>query len=134
MHFFIVMTGQQSSICAQLNDVAKEIVAKNRQKLQSMIETIILCGRQDIPLRGRHDSGLDLERNACESRGNFWALLQFRIAAGDSVLQDHLSNAPRNATYTSPDILNQVIDILGDYIRRQIFLRVKKANAFYIGS
>ena len=128
------MTGQQSSICAQLNDVAKEIVAKNRKKLQSIIETIILCGRQDIPLRGHQDSGLDLERSACESHGNFCALLQFRIAAGDSVLQDHLSNAPRNATYTSPDILNQVIDILGDYIRRQIFLRVKKANAFYIGS
>ena len=128
------MTGQQSSICAQLNDVAKEIVAKNRKKLQSIIETIILCGRQDIPLRCHHDSGLDLERSACESHGNFWALLQFRIAAGDSVLQDHLSNVPRNATYTSPDILNQVIDILGDYIRRQIFLRVKKANAFYIGS
>ena len=69
-------------------------------------------------------------RNACESHGNFRALLQFHIFAGDSVLQHHLSNAPRNSTYTSPDISNQVIDILSDYIRRLIFLRVKKAKLF----
>ena len=73
---------------------------------------------------------LDIERNTCESHGNFWALLQFRIAAGDSVLHDHLAHAPRNATYTSPDIQNQVIDILGEYIRRQIIHRVKKAQLF----
>ena len=48
--FFKVMTGQQSSICVQLNDVAKEVIAKNRKRLQSIVETIILCGRQNIPL------------------------------------------------------------------------------------
>ena len=58
--FLKVMTGQQQSICVQLNDATKKLVAKNRKKLQSIIETIILCGRQNIPLRGHHDSGLDL--------------------------------------------------------------------------
>ena len=57
--FLTVMTVQQSSIWVQLNDVVK-----NRK-------TIILRGRENIPLRGHHDSGLDLERNACESQGNF---------------------------------------------------------------
>lgn len=41
------MTGQQSSVCVQLNDVAKEILA---EKLQSIVETIILCGQQNILL------------------------------------------------------------------------------------
>ena len=57
--FLTVMTGQQSSIWVQLNGVVK-----NRK-------TIILRGRENIPLRGHHDNGLDLERNACESHGNF---------------------------------------------------------------
>ena len=56
---------------------------------------------------------VDLEHDGTASHGNFWALLQFRAAAGDLVLREHLSHAPRNATYTSPDIQNQIIDILG---------------------
>ena len=119
--FCKVRRGQQLSICVQLNDAANAIVAKNRKKLQSFVETIILCGRQNIPLRGHHDGGLDLECNACESHGNSFALQQ-------ETLQDHLANAPRNATYTSLDIQNQVIDILGDYIQR--ILRIKKSQLF----
>lgn len=127
--FLKVMTGQQPGIRVQLKDAAKELLAKNRKKLRSIVETIILCGRQNIPLCGHHDSGLDLECNTCENHGNFWALLQFYTAAGDA-LQDHLASAPRNATYTSSDIQSQVIDILGDHIQRKILLKVKKAQHF----
>ena len=35
-------------------------------------------------------------------------------------MRDHLANAPRNATYTSPDVQNQVIDILGAHVRDKI--------------
>ena len=97
-----------------------QLVANNRRKVHSIVETILFCGRQNIPLRGHRDSGLDVDRNATACHGNFWALLEFRIAAGDSILQDHLANAPRNAMYTSPDIQNQVLDILGDHYTRKI--------------
>ena len=91
--FMKVMSGQQDSISVQINNAAKELIATNRKKLQSIIETIILCGRQNIPLRGHRDAGTDLER-ACEGHGNFWALLQFRISSGDTLLREHLATAP----------------------------------------
>ena len=72
---------------------------------------------------------VDLERDGTASHGNFWALLQFRAAEGDLVLREHLSHAPRNATYTSPDIQNQIIDILGDYVRQKILSQVQ--NQFF---
>ena len=50
-----VMSGQQDSISIQINNAAKELVATNRKKLQSIIETIILCGQQNIPLHGHRD-------------------------------------------------------------------------------
>ena len=55
--FVKVMSGQQDSISVQINNAAKELVATNRKKLQSIIETIILCGQQNniIPLRGHCD-------------------------------------------------------------------------------
>ena len=43
------------------------------------------------------------------SHGNFVALLNFRIEAGDTVLQEHLSTTAQNATYTSNTIQNQII-------------------------
>ena len=81
--FVRVMSGQQVNIRVQLDDAAKQVVASNRKKLHSIVETIVLCGRKNIPLRGHHDSGSDVGRSTVVSHGNFWALLQFRVAAGD---------------------------------------------------
>ena len=36
--------------------------------------------------------------------------------------------APANAKYTSPDIQNQVIDVLGDHIQRKIIANVQSAK------
>ena len=41
------------------------------------------------------------------NRGNFQALLRFRVDAGDQVLKEHLEPACLNATYTSKEIQNQ---------------------------
>ena len=82
-----------------LNNAAKDLIARNRRKLRSIIDTIILCGRQNIPLCGHQDTALDLVRSASDGHGNVWALLQFCISAGDVILKEHLANAPKNATY-----------------------------------
>ena len=65
-------------------------IASNRQILASIIKTILFCGRQNIALRRHRDSAIALERDTFENYGNFWALLQFRIDAGDKILQEHL--------------------------------------------
>ena len=97
-------------------------VAENRQKLGSIVKTIVLCGRQNIPLRGHRDSATHLERDieGTGNHGNFLALLYFRVEAGDTVLEEHLSKADRNATYTSGNIQNQIIDVLVDQVREKI--------------
>ena len=47
-------------------------------------------------------------------------------------MRDHLASAPRNATYTSPDVQNQVINILGAHVREKILLRVKQAQFYTV--
>ena len=61
---------------------------------------------------------------ASTNHGNFCALLNFCISAGDTILRDHLQSAARNATYTSPDIHNQLISLLGDHIYNAILRKV----------
>lgn len=122
-----VMTNQQSSIRCQLQQATSDRITSNRLKLKSIIETIILCGQQNIPLRGHRDSLRDLEQAPLAQHGNFWALLHFRISAGDTVLRDHIATARRNATYTSSCIQNQILDVLGNTVTQKIVARVKQA-------
>ena len=111
--FLKLMKNEQPSIRRHLSEGLAQQIATNRQKLRSIVETIVLCGRQNMSLRGHRDSMMDVEHTPDAQHGNFWALLQFRVAAGDTVLRDHLAKSSRNAMYTSSRIQNQILDILG---------------------
>ena len=79
--------------------------------MSSILKTIIFCGRNNIPLRGRRDDDPTNE----SLQGYFQALLYFRIESGDQVLQNHLENSSRNATYISKTIQNELITTVGKY-------------------
>ena len=132
--FMRTMTSQQPSIQTRINKALADRISLNRQKLASIMKTIMLCGRQNIPLRGHRDSIIDLEGDMTGSgnHGNFLALLNFRVEAGDAVLGEHISTAPRNATYTSNTVQNQIIDVLADQIMQQIVQKVKAAKWYTV--
>ena len=131
--FVGVMSGRRESVAVQLSQEFRDTVLKNRQMLRSIVDTIVLCGRQNIALRGHRDSATDLEGVGAQSNhGNFWALLNFKIACGDTHLRDHLQRAARNATYTSPDTQNQLINILGDQICDTILKKVCSSHCYTV--
>ncbi len=128
------MSGQQPNIQQRLSSVLADKISTNREKLSSIITMIILCGRQNIALRGHRDSALDLERDvdSTVNHGNFLALLKFRIDAGDTVLDKHFSTAARNATYTSKTIQNQIIQVLAEQVSNHIIDKVRAAQWFTV--
>ena len=48
--------------------------------------------------------------------GDFHALLQFRIDAGDCILKEHLQTASNNANYTSKTTQNDMTKAFGRLI------------------
>ena len=60
---------------------------------------VILCGKQNIPLRGHRDDAryFDTDYNC----GNLQSLLQFKADSGDTVLKEHFKNMKQNATFHS---------------------------------
>ncbi|KAJ4426412.1 hypothetical protein ANN_27226 [Periplaneta americana] len=57
-----VFEGKVENVLVQLNNEVLQTVRENRMKLVPIVKTIILCGRQNIPLRGhRNDGAIDLE-------------------------------------------------------------------------
>ena len=52
-----ISSGKQDSIEIQLNQQQNQTIVENRRKITPIIETIILCGLQSIPLRRHRNSG-----------------------------------------------------------------------------
>ena len=52
-----ILSGKQDNIEIQLNQQQKQTILENRRKVTPITETIILCGRQGISLRGHRDRG-----------------------------------------------------------------------------
>ena len=103
----------------------------NRQKLVSIVKTVIFCGRQGLALRGHREVGHVMEEPD-ENDGNFRALLRFRMDAGDVILREHLLNASHNATYISPRIQNEIIEGIGKIFRKKIAAEVRQSGFFTI--
>ena len=109
-----------------MQNEASELVKQNRLKLLSILKTVVFCGKQMISLRGHREHG------GGGNPGNFRALLQFRVDAGDSLLADHLKTAARNAQYISAQIQNDLISCTGEWIRNKILAEVKSAKFFSV--
>ena len=123
------------SIANQLSTLREQRVAENQLKLQSIIETIILCGRQGLALRGHRDDKIVSHHDDTESalnHGNFLALLEFRVLSGDKILENHLKSAKGNALYTSKVIQNELITICGNVVRDKILQDIRSASYFSV--
>ena len=130
--FKAVMENEVLPIDHQLSSIRAQIVAENREKIKSIAETVIFCGRQGIALRGHRDDWKHLNDLPFSNPGNFIALLQFRAESGDTVLAKHLETASthRTALYTSKTIQNEIIDICGSIIRGTILAEIRDAHFF----
>lgn len=130
--FLDVMRGKVDSVHMQLNQQAKDLFEDSKAKLRAIVETIVLCGRQDLALRGDKDSGrLTLEEPA-NNDGNFRALLRYRANGGDTVLVDHIQTAANNALYSSPRVQNEIISVIGKQIQDRIVSEVNKTVFFSV--
>jgi hypothetical protein len=107
-------------------------VGDNRQKLCSIVKTILWLGRQNVALRGHRESGTDDLLSSDHNVGNFQALLKFRVEAGDTLLESHLKSCPRNASYCSPRIQNELLSCAGEWVRKMIVADIKKAGMFSV--
>ena len=92
------------------------------------MKTVIFCGQYNIPLRGKRDDNPDNSN----LQGNFQALLEFRIDSGDVKLKEHLENEPRNSTYRSKTIQNEIIETVGNYVSSKIIAEVKQTRMFSV--
>ena len=102
-------SSQETSIGQRLDRSRSALIEQNKHYLQTVVEVLLLCARQNIPMRG-HD-----ESQSSSNRGNYIEILH-TIATHDPAIQERLQ-ANRSSIYTSPAIQNLIINILGECVR-----------------
>ena len=91
-----------------------------------------MVGRQGIALRGHRDDHTQVVSALHSNHGNFLALLQFRVEAGDQVLDNHMKTAQGNAQYTSKTIQNELISICGNSILETLLREIRDAALYSV--
>ena len=123
------------SVAQQIQSQGSALVQQNQRKILSILKTIVFCDKQNISLGGHREqplSALDVHIEQSNNHGNFRALLNFQVEAGDSVLGDHFQSSQLSSKYISPQIQNDLVIYTGDWIREQIINEVKNAKLFSI--
>lgn len=133
LDFLKFMSDRSRSVINIIDKDRKMQVQKNRNNLQPIIEAIILCGRQEIALRGHRDFGKIVLENtdAAENQGNFRAILKYR-AAGDDNLRSVLEGPGERNKYISPTIQNEVIDICNLILLKKVVSEINCAKCFTV--
>lgn len=131
-NFSNVVNGKMNDVATQLISQRKQQRNENRLALKPIIETIIFCGEQEIPLRGDNDSGPFSLQKLANKDGKFRALLRFRANSGDNNLKKHLLSCQQNASCLSPTIQNEIIDICGNLITKKLVTDINKSGCFTI--
>jgi len=124
-NFLKVMAMEQPSVAESMNSATAAQINVNRQKLASIIKTIVFCGHQNIALRGHRESSTD------PNPGNFKSLLEFRVDSGDQILQNHFENAPRNAVYTSNTIQRDIVTVIAEWIQVKLLNEIIEGSGIF---
>lgn len=127
-NFARVMEGKTLDVAESISVENNKIAEENRKRLKAIVETIFLCGRQEIALKESHDSG-EIGINKPEHNdGNYRALHRFRARSGNETLKNHLltQNIHSRAMYMSSGIQNKVIELCGSAIQAQVLNWVKE--------
>lgn len=111
------------SVANRLNSARKQQILSNRHYISTVAEVLLFCGRQDVAFRGHLESSTSL------NRGNFLEIMKL-VGNHDNVVQERLQDGPRNATYTSPEVQNTLLQIMANMVRKTICRNVQKAGMF----
>ena len=128
---------QHSNVSRPINEMVdqqfQKQVSENRKKLAPIVDTVLLCGRTGLPLRGHRDDSKyhpPVGEYSQVGVGNFIELLNFAVCRGDKVLKDHLQTCAKNASFISKNSQSEILDCCGKAISNSILRDVKKANFF----
>lgn len=122
--FSSFMSSEEKSIDVLLNQQREDVLTQkqvekenNRKVMERLIDIVVCLAKSGHSFRGHREKENDL------NKGLFLSLVDL-LKKYDPVMKRHLEEAPRNASYTSNHIQNDLITALHNIILRNIVASV----------
>lgn len=123
---------RKHSMLGQLNTAHKQQVARNREYLKIIIETLLFTAKQNIAQRGHEEDRSSLDEESDINRGNFLELLHLRSKDIPWLAEKMQSQLDAHMQWTSPRIQNEILNIMSDVVLESISKDVKKSPGYSI--
>ena len=136
---FVAYLNQKSGKSKPIEDILDERSNARKQENQNLlhpiIDTVLLCGRLGIALRGHtDDSKFHPEIGAYSTTGgigNFIEILNYRARANPQ-FKEVLQKRAKNASYVSKTTQNEIIECIGQVISDKIVAEIKLSKYYSI--
>ena len=119
LSFLEIAFGHSRDIQSSLSKAYEDKIKRNRAILLSIIDVVIVLGKRNVPFRGHN-----WDKTTHREDGNFDFFLHWR-AELDPVLKGHLQTSKKNASYTSPQVQNELIELEAQLHRNGLDVEVK---------
>lgn len=116
---YMINNEKGTSVANQLQNSRHELVIGNQHYIKSLCRIIVLCVKQDLPLRGHRES------DDSPNQGNFLEILKL-LAEHDQLIKEKLQSLPSNASHKTPEIQNTLLQVMGKLVRKSICQEIKK--------
>ena len=136
----VVQLQRSATIDAQFQQQVFAEKQKWKAIIERIVEVISYLAIQNLALRGHRGEGIsglsELEETIGDNvnAGNFLATIRI-LAKYDAILAEHVQSAkekPKSVTYFSSRSQNEIIDLLGETIKKKIISKIKNAKYFTI--
>ena len=116
--FIQIGKGTKDDVLTKMSSHEHDVIENNRHVLREIIKVLLLCARQNIAIRGH-----------TPEKSNFIALLKMK-SEKDPILEAHLVAGDERATYLSPKIQNELIELCASQIRTALVTACDSAGCF----
>ena len=123
---------KKPSVLSLLDSNHEKEVKENRDYLKIIIETLLFLTKQNIAIRGHEESRSDIGSESDINRGNFLELLSLRCKDIPWLEAKIKETQGRHASWLSPTIQNEIIDICGQMVKTELVNRILLSNTFGI--
>ena len=122
-----VASKRKGSVLQQLSSEYSNLVSLNRYYIKVIAEIILFCATHELPLRGHNESS----DSSC--KGVFLDMVEY-TARHDKDFSSKMKQIPKNATYLSAEIQNEMLDILAKMVISKIKQECCDGKAYSISA
>ena len=115
------LMNQSQHINRVVSNFTLEQIANNRIQLKASINVVRHLSLQAIAFRGQDES------STSTNRGNFLTTLDLMVGYNYNIVEI-MAKAPKNATYTSPQIQKEILHVISTKVKKAIREKIGDAK------